>query len=337
MFAAFLQTGRVALGPLDALIVPLVNVLQLGAQDAGVHIVQTAVEAKAVDVALVRPVVAQLPDSPVDVGVVRDERATVPKRAEVPLNDEADGCGVAQLANREAVAGGIDRLRVVLDNEQLVGVRGLLDRRHVGALTVKVDGNDRLRLRRDRGFDLCRVDTLRLRIAVNKDGGGSSDPDRFGGGKECVRMRDDLVAGPDAHRHQREPDGIRAVPDTDGMRGSVERGKLLLELLQHRPLDVLATFNHTLDVRVDFRLDVLVLAHVPVETHLHHLSQHHFSSRRVLKPKSVSAFAPVFKAAGATADRSAYVLVFKVMAEAAEDTGQINDHPFLPCPSVSPC
>ena len=105
MLRRALQARGVARGPLDALVVPLVDVLQLRAEDAGVEVVEPAVEAEAVDVALVRAVVAQLADRRVDVGVVGDERAAVAERAEVLLDDEADGGGVAQFADPEAVAG----------------------------------------------------------------------------------------------------------------------------------------------------------------------------------------------------------------------------------------
>ena len=83
------QSRCIACRPVDALIVPGVDVLQLGAEHAGVQIVETAVEPEAVDVPLVRAVIAQLPDRRVDVGVVREQRAAVAERAEVLLDDEA--------------------------------------------------------------------------------------------------------------------------------------------------------------------------------------------------------------------------------------------------------
>ena len=65
------------------------DVLQLRAEDAGVQVVEAAVEAVAVDVALGRSVVAQLPDRRVDLRVVGQERAAVAEGAEVFLDDEA--------------------------------------------------------------------------------------------------------------------------------------------------------------------------------------------------------------------------------------------------------
>src|SRR5689334_6478991 len=91
-----LQTGRVARGPFTPLVVILVDVFQLGAENAGVQIVETTVEAEAMDVPGIGAVIAQLANSRVEVGVVRDEGAAVAKRAKVLLNDEAGGGGVAQ-------------------------------------------------------------------------------------------------------------------------------------------------------------------------------------------------------------------------------------------------
>ena len=100
--------------------------------------------------------------------------------------------------------------------------------------------------------------------------------------------------GPMPMRHQRQPDRVGAVAHADGVRRSVKRRELLLELLEHRPLHVLAALDHALDVRVYLRLNVLVLADVTIETNLHHLSQHAFLLER-LKPLSVIAFGLQFK------------------------------------------
>ncbi len=111
---------------------------------------------------------------------------------------------------------------------------------------------------------------LVLRIAVDEHGGRAGDPDRFGGREERVRMRDDLVARPDAHRHQRQPDRVGAVPRADGVRHPVKCGQLLFELLEHGALHVLAALEHALHVRVYLRLNVLVLPDVSVKADLHH-------------------------------------------------------------------
>src|SRR2546429_4489314 len=84
--SATLQPGAVTRGPLPSQIVPSVDVLELGAEHAGVQVVETTVETVAVNVASVRAVIAQLANAGVDLGVVRDERAAVAEAAEVFLD-----------------------------------------------------------------------------------------------------------------------------------------------------------------------------------------------------------------------------------------------------------
>ena len=82
-------------------------------------------------------------------------------------------------------------------------------------------------------------------------------------------MRDDFIAGADAQRHQREPDGIGAVADADGVFVAVIRRQFRFKLFEHRAHDVCAAEQDLLDIGVDFLLDVLVLADVAVEFNFH--------------------------------------------------------------------
>jgi len=81
--------------PLASLVVVFIDVLEFGAQNAGVEIIQAAIETEAVDVAGVRAVVAQLAHFGVNIGIVRYERAAVTERAEIFLDDEARRRGIA--------------------------------------------------------------------------------------------------------------------------------------------------------------------------------------------------------------------------------------------------
>ena len=208
------------------------------------EVVQPAVEAEAVDVACSGAVIAQLAHFGVDVGVVRDQGAAVAEGAEVLLDDEAGGGGVAQVPDLELRSVRADGLGVVLDNLEVMLVGNLLDGGHVGALAVKVDGNDGLRLRRDGGLDLLRADALGVGAAIHENRGGACDPDGLGGGKEGVRVGDDLIARADAKGHEGEPDGVGAVADADGVFGAVISCQLSFELLEHGAHDVLAALQH---------------------------------------------------------------------------------------------
>ena len=267
--AASLQPGAVTGGPLPPQVVPRVDVLELGAEHAGMQIIQTAVETVAVNVARVRAVIAQLANAGVDLGVVRDEGAAVAEGAEVFLDDKTDRRRVAQFAHLEAVAVRSDPLGIVFDEAEFVFGSNLLDGEHVGALTVQVHRDNGPGLRRNGRFDLCRVDALGPRIAIDEDGRGAGGPDRLGGGEERVRVGDDFVAGADAQGHQRKPDGIGAVADADGVFHAVVARQFLLEPLEHRPHDILAAQEHLLEVGVNLLLDVAILADVAVELDFH--------------------------------------------------------------------
>src|SRR6185503_9815624 len=105
-----LQPRGVSGRPLNAFVVPRMDMFQLRAENTGVYVIKPAVEAEAVDVPLVRAVVPQLADPGVDLRVVREERPAIAERAQVLLDDEADRRRVAQLGDLETVARCIDRL-----------------------------------------------------------------------------------------------------------------------------------------------------------------------------------------------------------------------------------
>src|ERR1019366_6991680 len=134
---ATFEAFGVALGPLAADVVIRVNVFEFGAKDAGVQVVQAAVEAVTVDVARGRAVIAQPADGLIDVGVVGYKSSAVAEGAEVLLDDEAGGGGIAELANLEFRAAGTDSLGVVLDDLEFMLLGNLADGGHVGALAVK--------------------------------------------------------------------------------------------------------------------------------------------------------------------------------------------------------
>ena len=166
--------------------------LQLGAQDAGVQVVQAAVEAVAVDVRAVGAVIAQ----PAHRGSISALLVTIaPPSPKVPrffwmmklVQTASLNC-----ADLEAVAARADSLGVVLDHQELVLVGDLADGLHVGALAVEMDRDDGLGLGRDGRFDLGRVDALGLRVAIDEDGRGAGDPDGFGGGEKGVGVGDAL-------------------------------------------------------------------------------------------------------------------------------------------------
>src|ERR1035437_4266423 len=202
---ATLEAGSVASSPLAAGGVILGDVLELGAEDAGVQVVQAAVEAETVDVARGRAVVAQPADGGINVGVVGDQRAAVAEGAKVLLDDKAGRSRITELADLELRSVRANALSVVFDDLELVLLGDLIDGDHVRALPVEVDGYDGLGFRGDGRLNLLRADALGRGAAIDEDRCGPRDPDGFRGGEKGVRVGDDLVAGADAQGHQGHP------------------------------------------------------------------------------------------------------------------------------------
>src|SRR5207249_10188134 len=88
--------------------------------------------------ALQRPVVAQLANCGGQISVVGCDGASVAEPAQIFLDDEAQADGVAEFADREAVASRADSLRAVLDHQEIVSSGEARDGRHVWGQAVKV-------------------------------------------------------------------------------------------------------------------------------------------------------------------------------------------------------
>src|ERR1035441_3459230 len=238
------------------------------------QVVEPAVVSRTVAGALVGTVVAQLPRQAVDFRIVRDDRASITERAQVLLNDEADRGRVTEFGDLETIATSTHGLGVVLDHQQVVTIRNLPDRLHVCALTVQVNWYQGFRAGRDRRLDPRGVNTVRLRIGVHKHGSGTGDPDSFRRGEKRVRRSNALVAGADAQSVEREPESIRSIAYADRILGSMELGQFLFKPLQHGTENILSAFEYFFEVGVDLCFNVVILPHVPIESHAHLGCQH---------------------------------------------------------------
>ena len=106
------------------------------------------------------------------------------------------------------------------------GLGGVLEHRHAerldlgdrGDVAEQVHGDDGLRARRQRGAHGLGGDAVRVGIDVAEHGRRAGRRDRLGGRVERERRHDDLVAGPDAHRPQRDRQRVGAVGHADRLR-----------------------------------------------------------------------------------------------------------------------
>ena len=201
--------------------VPLVEALELAEADHALDLRHAEVVADAtVDVELlalhlqevelrldVIAVVAHGADLPREVVVVAAHHAALAARREVLGLAEREAADRADRAGLLALVDAAEALRAVLDHVELVLLRDLHDRVHVGHHAVEVhDG--------DRGLDLLRVQQV-VRADVDEDGQSPGLQRAEGRRDERVGRADDLVARADAERGERDVQRGRAVGDGD--------------------------------------------------------------------------------------------------------------------------
>src|ERR1051326_850172 len=232
-------------------------------------VIEPAVEAKAVNVALVRAMIAQFANNAIHFFVIGYQRAAIAKGTQVFL-DNKTGCGsITQFADFEPIAMGVDGLGVIFNHMQFMFIGNFSNRLHIRALAVQMDRDDRFGLVSDCRFDFGGIDAFGYRITIHKDGCGSRNPDRFRSCKKSIWMSNDLISRPYPQRHESQPDGIGAITEPDRELHPMKRRQLGLKLLKHRPHDVLAAFENLFDILIDLRLNVLVLADMSVEFNFH--------------------------------------------------------------------
>ena len=107
-----------------------------------------------------------------------------------------------------------------------------------------MDGDDDLRAGCERRTDGIGGDAEGRGVDVAEDRDGPSRGDRLGGGVEREGGHDDLIARPDAHRAQRDREGVGAVGDPDRVRRPTVRRELLLEGGDLGPEDVALGVEH---------------------------------------------------------------------------------------------
>ena len=223
--------------------IPLVEALELAEADRGldlghaevvadaaVHVELLALHDEEVELRLdVVAVVTDGTDLPREVLVVADDHAAFAAGREVlglaerEAADRTDGAGLLALVHAA------EALRAVLDHEEVVLLRDLHDRIHVGDHAVEVDDDDGLRLLGDRGLDLLGIEEV-VRPDVDEDGERTGLDGAEGGGDERIGGADDLVTRADAERGERAVERRGAVGDGDRVLHAEPLGPLLLEL-----------------------------------------------------------------------------------------------------------
>ncbi len=213
------------------LCVPPSEVRQLRAQDRGLKSVEPRIEALHHMVILpLLPEVAQKAQALGQIGSSGDHHPAVAGCPEVLGRVEAEASRVAQCPAAAPEDTGAVSLTGVLDDGEL---RLRRDRQHgidVAWLPVEMHRDDRLCARRDRAFDLSRIEAEGALLDVHEHGPGAAGRHRQRGGDVRVRRNNHFIVLTNAEGDEREPQGIEAGADAHGVRASDARCELLLEL-----------------------------------------------------------------------------------------------------------
>ena len=249
----------IAGGDRDAAVVPAVDEGAQLQQDGGLQLVEARVVADLRERLLVlRAVEAEDAADAVDLGARRRDQAAVAEARQVLGGEEGERGGIADRAAADAVERGAVGLRRVLQQRQPVPLADLRERPHRGRVAEQVHRHDRARARRDRGLHGGGIEVERLVLDVGEHGHRTDRGDRLGRCVERERRADDLIAGLDAQRAQRDQQRVRAVADADPVRHAQMLGERALDLGDPRAEDEAARLDHLGDRAGD------LLAHLGV-------------------------------------------------------------------------
>ena len=230
----------------------VVGALELGQSDGGVHVGQIVLEAHVVDFVVPRAaLVVALPRvlvHPVQAGD-RDffrERVVgggdhaalgggeIFGGVETEAGEVADGADFRHPAAVH-VTRGAGGVRGVLDNFQIVGARDVEDPIHVASMTGEVHRQDRadafVRAALERLLDARGIDVEGAGIDVDEHRARAEVAENLGGRGESERRGDNLVAGADAERPQREMKRAGAMRKRERVFGADVIGEFALEAL----------------------------------------------------------------------------------------------------------
>jgi hypothetical protein len=183
---------------------PRFQVRQLDTQHGGLQCIETKVPAHHMVVILrLHAVIAQQPDAPCQLSIRAGDKATIAEPAEILARKKRETAERTKAPDLVPVVGGADRLCRILDDECAGLHRGVDDRMQVGRLAKQVHRNNRLGPRRHGGRDRVRIDVEGVGLYINQHRLRANTHYAPGTGKKGIRAGDDLVARPDAERHQR--------------------------------------------------------------------------------------------------------------------------------------
>jgi hypothetical protein len=189
--------------------------------------------------------------------IIGEHRAAVAVAAERLRREEARRSRPGQRAQFAIAIGRTERLRGVIDHEQLLRLR---DRRNgvvVGRLTEQIDRDHGFRLEaelachRKRAREAVHIDIEARLVYIDQHRGRAHQRGSLGGRVKCEGRREHGVARADALCHQRHQQGIGTAGAGDSVAGAAERSQFGFDRVDLRTENELAVVEHARDRLVD--------------------------------------------------------------------------------------
>ena len=252
--ASFFEQAAIPLGVGAPLRSDLLDRLQLDAQRRRLDRVHAEVAADGVMfVLLCLPVIAQQAALRRESVVIGGQEAAVAEAAEVLGRERRPRAAEAMTAEHPAVESGADGLRGILDERHREtsadGLHGVDVER--GAEQVHADHGLRVAAALQRLFEPLRIEVPVHGFDVDEHRGRAHAGDDAGGREERVGRQHDLIARPDAERHQRHQQRIGARRQRQRVLAAEVGLELAFEVLDFGAEDVLTAADDADDRRFD--------------------------------------------------------------------------------------
>src|SRR5262249_38584983 len=175
------------------------------------------------------PVVAQHTQLLGELDIVGRDGATIAKRAQVLAGVETKCSGMGQGTGAAPFVARTMRLAGVFEDEEVVASRNLHYRVHRPRLTIKVTGDEGVRVGCDARLNRRGIEQVGLGISFHKHCRCSYPADGQHRGDEGIGHGDHLVAWPDVPGAQRQFQRTDARVDAHTLAGAAEARKFLLK------------------------------------------------------------------------------------------------------------
>ena len=241
------------------------HVAQLDQENRGLQFIEPTVPADHLwDILRLPTVVPKFSDFACHCDVVRHHHAPVTIATEILGREKAEAARIPERPGLPSPVLAVailraKRLRVVLDDFQVMSIRQAEDERKVSGTAIEVNRNDGPCARGDLCFQAAGIQSVGLGVNVRKNRRSSGLGHSLGRGEKSVRRNDHFVTGTNAAGPQRQPERIGPGGQAHGVLDAQVSGNRFLKALHSAAEDEGAAGQNVPDRVVQLLADVLIL------------------------------------------------------------------------------